>query len=133
MFLQKFDLLFAKVEKAHPGADRERLSKRPHRSAIGAGRRFAPDLRNRVLLLLFYYRTYAAQSGVAEVFGVGQAAVSRSIDQIAPVIRQCIPSNPRCARSSTCEGLDHPHHAHEEFSLAWVKPSYSVAYVIICV
>ena len=72
MSLQKFDLLFAKVEKAHPGADRERLSKRPHRSAIGAGRRFAPDLRNRVLLLLFYYRTYAAQNGVAEVFGVGQ-------------------------------------------------------------
>ena len=133
MSLQKFDLLFVKVEKVHPGAERKRPSKRPHRRAIGAGRRFALDLRNRVLLLLFYYRTYATQNVVTEVFGVGQAAVSRSIDQIAPVVRQCILSNPRCARSSTCESLDHPHHAHEEFSLAWVKPSYSVAYVIICV
>ena len=39
MSLQEFDLLFAKVEKAHPEA--ERLSKRPRRRAIGAGRRFA--------------------------------------------------------------------------------------------
>ena len=42
-------------------------------------------------------------------------------------------SNPRCARSSTCESLDHLHHAHEEFNLAWVKPSYSVVCVVICV
>ena len=54
MSLQEFNLLFAKVEKAHPEAERERLSKRPRRRAIGAGRRFALDLRNRVLLLLFY-------------------------------------------------------------------------------
>ena len=49
------------------------------------------SLRNRVLLLLFYYRTYATRDMAAEVFGVGQATVSRSIDQIAPVVRQCIP------------------------------------------
>ena len=42
-------------------------------------------------------------------------------------------SNPRCARSSTCESLGHPHHAHEELNLAWVKPPYSAARVIICV
>ena len=71
MSLQEFNLLFAKVEKAHPGAERERLSKRPRRRAIGAGRRFALDLRNRVLLLLFYYRTYATQDVAAEVLGVG--------------------------------------------------------------
>ena len=41
-------------------------------------------------------------------------------------------SNPRCARSSTCESLGYLHHAHEGFNLAWVKPAYSVAYVIIC-
>ena len=57
MSLQEFDLLFAKVERAHSEAEREKFSKRPRRRAIGAGRRFALDLRNRVLLLLFYYRT----------------------------------------------------------------------------
>ena len=69
MSLQEFDLLFAKVEKAHPGAERERLSKRPRRRAIGAGRRFALDLRNRVLLLPFYYRTYTASN----MFEIGPA------------------------------------------------------------
>ena len=91
MSLQEFNLLFAKVEKAHPEAERERLSKWSRRRAIGAGRRFALDLRNRVLLLLFYYRTHATQDVAAEVFGVGQATASRPIDQIAPVARQCVP------------------------------------------
>ena len=110
MSLQEFNLLFAKVEKAHPEAERERLSKRPRRRAIGIGRRFALGLRNRVLLLLFYYGTYATQDVAAEVFGVGQATVSRSIDQIAPVVRQCIPIpgkiHDRAKRASTLEELE---------------------------
>ena len=110
MSLQEFDLLFAKVEKAHPEAERERLSKRPRRRAIGAGRRFALDLRNRVPLPLFYYRTYAIQDVAAEVFGVSQATVSRSIEQIAPVVRQCIPIpakiHDRAKRALTLEELE---------------------------
>ena len=110
MSLQEFDLLFAKVERAHSEAERERLFKRPRGRAIGAGRRFVLDLRNRVLLLLFYYRTYATQDVAAEVFGAGQATVSRSIDQIAPVARQCIPIptriHYRAKRASTLEELE---------------------------
>ena len=63
-----------------------------------------------MLLLLFYYRTYAIQDVAAEVFGVGQATVSRSIDQIAPVVRQCIPIpaeiHDRAKRASTLEELE---------------------------
>ncbi len=55
---QEFDLLLTKMERAHPEAERERLSKRPRRRATGAGRRFALGVRDRTLLLLFYYRTY---------------------------------------------------------------------------
>ena len=75
MSLQEFDLLFAKVEKAHPEAERERLSKRPRRRAIVAGRRFALDLRNRVLLL-FYYGTYDV---AAEGSGQDQSTLIRPI------------------------------------------------------
>ena len=106
----EFDLLFAKVEKAHPEAERKRLSKRRRRRAIGAGRRFALNLRNRVFLLLFYYRTYATQDVAAEVFGVGQATVSRSVEQAAPLVRQCIPIpakiHDRARRVSTLEELE---------------------------
>ena len=110
MFLQEFNLLFTKVEKEYPEVERERISKRPRRRAIGAGCRFALDLRNRVLPLLSYYRTYAAQDVAAEVFGVGQVTVSRSIDQIAPVVRQCIliPAtiHDRAKRASALEELE---------------------------
>ena len=71
--------------------ERKRLSKRSRQREIGAGRRFALSLRDRTLLLLFYYRMYATQDVVAEVFGVGQATVSRSIDQMTPTARQCVP------------------------------------------
>ena len=59
MSLQEFDLLFTKVEKMHPEEERKRLSKRSRQREIGAGRRFALSVRERTLLLLFYYRTYA--------------------------------------------------------------------------
>ena len=48
----------------------------------------------------------------AEVFGVGQATVSRSIDQIAPVVMQCIPipakihDRTKRASTSTLEELE---------------------------
>ena len=67
MSLQEFDLLFVKVEKMYPEEERKRLSKRSRQREIGAGRRFALSLRDRVLLLLFYYRTYATQDVAAEV------------------------------------------------------------------
>ena len=110
MSLQEFEFLPAKIERVYPEEERKRLSKRPRRRAIGAGRRFALDLRNRVLLLLFYYRTYATQDVAAEVFGVGQAAVSRSIEQIAPIVRQCVPIPARihakAKKASTMEELE---------------------------
>ena len=107
--LQEFDLLFAKVERMYPAEERKRLSKRSRQREIGAGRRFALSLRDRMLLLLFYYRTYATQDVAAEVFGIGQATVSRSIEQIAPVVKKCVPIPAklyaRSKRVSTVEEL----------------------------
>ncbi len=58
---------------------------------IGAGRPFALDLRHRVLLVLFYYRTYVSQDVAGAVFGIGQASVSRSISLTEPLLKQCLP------------------------------------------
>ena len=91
MSLQEFGLLFAKMVKIYPEEERKRLSKRFRQREIGAGHRFALSVRDRTQLLLFYYRTYTTQDVAAEIFGVGQAAVSRSIEQIAPVVKKCMP------------------------------------------
>ncbi len=62
------------------------------------------------MLTPFHYGTYATQDVAAEVFGVGQATVSRSIGQIAPVVRQCIQMpariHDRAKRASTIEDLE---------------------------
>ena len=50
-----FDLMYAAVEKKYDEAETARLSKRPRKRSIGAGRRFALSLRDRLLMLLFYY------------------------------------------------------------------------------
>ena len=52
--LQGFDLLLTEVKKMYSEEERKRLSKRSRQREIGAGRRFALSLRDRVLLLLFY-------------------------------------------------------------------------------
>ena len=51
----QFDLLYADVEKKYDEAEATRLSKRHRKRSIGAGRRFALSLQNRLLLLLFHY------------------------------------------------------------------------------
>ena len=45
----------SQVEKAHPKIERDKISKRSRKRAIGFERRFAFDLLNRVMLLLLYY------------------------------------------------------------------------------
>ena len=50
------------------------------------------------------------QDVAAEVFGVGQVTVSRSIDQMAPIVKRCVPIPAKlCAKAkrvSTIEELE---------------------------
>ena len=58
----------------------------------------------------FSFLVYATQDVAAEVFGVGQVTVSRSIEQVAPLVRQCVPIpakiHDRVKRASTLEELE---------------------------
>ena len=53
---------------------------------------------------------YATQDVAVEVFGVGQATASRSIDQMAPIVKRCVPIPAKlCAKAkrvSTLEELE---------------------------
>ena len=49
----QFDLLYADVETKYDEAETARLSKRARERDIGAGRKFALSLQNRLLMLLF--------------------------------------------------------------------------------
>ncbi len=92
MTAPEFDLLYAKVAKKHPKMDRKRLlsAKKDRKRDIGAGRPTALNLKESLLLSLFYYRTYVTQDVASAMFEIGQASVSRTIDRIAPVLKQCL-------------------------------------------
>ena len=59
---------------------------------MGAGRPFKPDLENRFLMLLVYYRlyiTYTLADGF--LFDLDQSNVFRDIQKIEYLIKQCLP------------------------------------------
>lgn len=88
----EFDFLMEKVEAKYPNAMEDRLSKKESRKrAIGAGRKNALGLRDRVILLPFHCRVYVSQDLAALLFGIGQASVSRSMTEMEPTVRECIP------------------------------------------
>ena len=87
----EFNLVAERLVKKYHQAEQRRLSKRSRVRGIGAGRRWNLDLKNRLLLVLCYYRTYTTQDLLAVMFQMGQASVSRSISALEPSIRQCVP------------------------------------------
>ncbi len=103
-------MIVEKIEKIYTKAEKKHLSRKNRKRAIGAGRRFSLNIRDRVLLTLFYFRTYASQRLAAFVFGKGQAIVSRSINHMLPMLKKCIPIpakiHNRAKRLSTVEELD---------------------------
>ena len=88
---QQFASLYADVVRLYGEAEFARLNSKSRKRGVGAGRRFALDLRERLLMLPFHYRTYVVQILVGMVFGVGQATVSRDIANLEPTVRQCVP------------------------------------------
>ena len=59
---QQLDSLYADVARLYGEAEFARLNNKSRKRGVGAGRRFAPDPRERLLMLPFHYRTYAIQT-----------------------------------------------------------------------
>ncbi len=69
------------VAKKHPKMDRKRLSakKDRKRDIVGAaGHPTVLNLKESLLLSLFYYRTYITQDVASAIFGIGQSGFAIS-------------------------------------------------------
>ncbi len=106
----EFDSLYSNVESRHSKFERERLSRDDRERAIGAGRPFALSLRDRLLMLLVYYRLYVSTTLVEFLFEIDQTNVCRNIRILEPLVRQCIPLPEkvyeRAKRASTPEEVE---------------------------
>ena len=89
--VQQFDFLFSKIEKQYKITEMQRLSKRERIRDIGAGRPFKLSVKERILMLLIYYRCYTSYDLLEYLFGVDSSTVCRDIAKIEPAVIQCIP------------------------------------------
>jgi hypothetical protein len=89
--VDEFDKLFAFIEDKYPEHEAKRLGKRKRTNAIGQGRPFTLELKDRLLMLLVYYRTYLSFALVGFLFNLDQSNVCRNIKHIEPLVKLCIP------------------------------------------
>jgi len=87
----QFDFLVKEIQKQYKITEKKRLSKRKRIRDIGAGRPFKLSVRERILMLLIYYRCYTSYDLLEYLFGVDSSTVCRDIAKIEPAVKQCIP------------------------------------------
>ena len=90
--LSEFDSICQEVESKYPEYEIKRLSKQKKRTrSIGAGRHFKLTVRDRLLMLLVYYKLYITHTLSGFLFDLDQSNVHRDIRYMEPVVKSCIP------------------------------------------
>ncbi len=92
--VQEFDDIYKKeLSKRYSKHEIKRLSKRKNRErSTGAGRPFKLNVRDRLLMLLVYYRLYITYTLAGFLFDLDQSNICRrDIQKIESLVRQCLP------------------------------------------
>ncbi len=92
--VQQFDDIYKIIESKYAKHETKRLSIRKNRRrerAVGAGRRFKLLVKDRVIMVLVYYRLYITYTLTGFMFDLDQSNVCRDIQKIEGLIRQCLP------------------------------------------
>ena len=90
--VKQFDDIYKEIESKYEKYEIKRLSSRRNRERdIGGGRRFKLVIKDRVTMVLVYYRLYITYTLVEFLFGLDQSNVCRDIEKIERLIRSCLP------------------------------------------
>ncbi|MDN5867584.1 MAG: transposase [Candidatus Nitrosocosmicus sp.] len=89
--VQQFDDFFKIIESKYPKHEIKRLSSPKRDRSMGAGRRFRLAVKDRVIMVLVYYRLYITYTLMEFLFGLDQSNVCRDIQKIEGLIRSCLP------------------------------------------
>lgn len=82
----EFEEVEAKLISRFGEAERERLSQRERRRAIGGGRKFELDARDQVLLTIVWLRVYPTHETLGYLFGVSDSTAGRYISRVLPLL-----------------------------------------------
>jgi hypothetical protein len=89
--VSEFDSLCSKVESRYYEFEKGRLSRPDRKREIGAGNQFKLSVRDRLLMLLVYYRTYVTSTLAGFLFNLDQSNVLKDIRMLEPLVKECIP------------------------------------------
>ena len=89
--VQQFDDIFKIIEPKYPKHEIKRLSYKRNREREIGGRRFKLFVKDRVIMILVYYRLYITYTLMEFLFGLDQSNVCRDIQKIERLIRSCLP------------------------------------------
>src|SRR5207342_3663654 len=90
--VQQFDDIYKIIESKYTKHEIKRLSyKRNRERDIGAGRHFKLLVKDRVIMVLVYYRLYITYTLMEFLFCLDQSNVCRDIQKIESLIRECLP------------------------------------------
>ena len=93
--VQEFDDIYNKeIITRYVKHESKRLSskrKENRKRKIGAGRHFKLNLKDRIVMLLVYYRLYITYTLAGFLFDLDQSNICRDIQKIEGLIRQCVP------------------------------------------
>lgn len=89
--VSEFDVLYSKIESGYVESERKRLSRGDRERGFGwGGRPFRLLLKDRLLMLLVYYRLYVTYMLAGYLFDLDQSNVCRDIRYLEPLVRGCI-------------------------------------------
>lgn len=90
--LPQFDDIYKIIESKYTKHEIKRLTyKRNRERDIGAGRHFKLVVKDRVIMVLVYYRLYITYTLMEFLFGLHQSNVCRDIEKIEGLIEWCLP------------------------------------------
>jgi len=87
----EFDSLYQKVRVRYEDSEKERLMRPGRGREIGGGGKFKLELRDRLLMLLVYYRLYATFTLTGFLFDLDQSNAFRDIRYLEPLVSGCLP------------------------------------------
>ncbi len=89
---QQFDSLSKEIEKQYTITEVKRLSENKKRQReIGAGHKFNHPLKDRIIMLLMYYRMYTTHDLLGMIFDLDKSNVMRDIKYLEPAVKKSIP------------------------------------------
>ncbi len=91
--VKQFDDIFKEIESKYTKHEIKRLlSTRKHRErSVVAGRYFKLDVKDRLIMVLVYYRLYITYTLMEFLFDLNQSNICRDIQKIEELIRSCLP------------------------------------------